>query len=150
MEIREFIASDMPKLTSLIYKTVHAIGNEIYSAEQKSGWAPESLLDLNLALKYTLVCTDGNNIVGFLDFDDRNGFINYLYTDPEYQGKGVASLLYDEIERKAIELGLARISARASKIALNFFQKRGFDIRWENEITRGGVLMTSYTMNKTL
>lgn len=150
MKIREYVASDMPKLTALIYKTVHAISDQYYTEEQREGWAPQEIEKSNLSLKYTLVCTENEDVVGFIDFDDRNGFINYLYTDPEYQDKGVASELYEKIEQKARELKLDRISARASKTALDFFLKRGFDIRWENEVIRRGVLMINYTMNKNL
>jgi len=150
MEIREYRASDMPHITALIYETVHAIDDSVYTAEQKQGWAPESLPEMKLNLQYALVAITDNQITAFVDFDDRNSFINYLYTAPRYQGKGIASQLYERIEERAIALRLSRISARASKTAVDFFKKRGFDICWENEVVRGGAVMDNYTMNKSL
>ncbi|MDH6354945.1 putative acetyltransferase [Dysgonomonas sp. PH5-45] len=150
IQIREYRASYMPLITSLIYKTVHAISNKFYSEEEKNAWMPEAFLEKEIPLKYTLVCFEGEELVGFVDFDEKNGFINYLYTSPEHQRKGIASMLYAKIEERMRMLGLYRISARASKAAVAFFEKKGLDIRWENEIMRQGIVLTNYTMSKNL
>ncbi|WP_455209113.1 GNAT family N-acetyltransferase [Kaarinaea lacus] len=65
----------------------------------------------------------GNKLVGYIAW--RHGFhIAQLYVDPEYQGKGIGTLLVDEVVTLAKE---PRLKVRSSLNAVGFYKKYGFE-----------------------
>ena len=92
---------------------------------------------------YTLVAVDGELIVGFGDID-TTGYLDRLYVHKNYQGKGIASALCNELEQVAIET----IIVHASITAKPFFEKRGYVVKKEQQVERQGVLLTNYVMEK--
>ena len=66
------------------------------------------------------------------------------------QRKGVGARLFNEIEARALELGLTNITTDASITARPFFERRGFQLVKENGIERDGVELINYAMEKLL
>lgn len=68
------------------------------------------------------------------EFDDivagwgaiRIGYLEGLYTAPEFAGRGVGAGLLDVLERLMRERGVAAVEAEASSNALAFYLRRGY------------------------
>ncbi|PXV68054.1 putative acetyltransferase [Dysgonomonas alginatilytica] len=150
MQIREYIPEDFSCLTKILHQAVHNIPTDIYTYEQQNAWAPDSILKQNLHLTKTWVCLMDDTIAGFIDFIPSKGYINYLYTHPDYQRKGIASLLYQKVETEAIRLQIEKLTVDASKVALPFFLHKGFTLERENIVERKGVKMINFTVGKII
>lgn len=150
MQIQEYIQKDSTPLARILYQAVHNISNDIYTKQQKDAWAPESILKQTLNLNKTWVCLIDEKIVAYIDFIPSEGYINYLYTHPDYQGRGIASLLYQTIEAEAAKLQIKKLSVDASKVALPFFLHKGFILETENTVERRGVEIINFTLKKMI
>lgn len=150
MQIKKYISIDTLPLAKILYQAVHSIQPEIYDQEQQEAWAPTSILEQNLALNNTWICLSEDTIIGYIDYIPSKGHINHLYTHPDFQRKGVASLLYQQIEAKAIEQQIKKLTVDASKVALPFFLRKGFIRERENIIERKGVKMVNFTLAKMI
>lgn len=150
MEIKKFISTDTKPLSSILYQAVHTISVDIYSNEQQKAWAPESILEQNLILNKTWICLIEEKIVGYVDFIPTKGYINHLYTHPNHQSKGVATLLYQTVETEAINQRIGKLTVDASKVALPFFLHKGFILEKENIVERKGIEMINFTLSKMI
>lgn len=150
MQIKEYISTDSKLLAKILHQAVHGISINIYNSEQQDAWAPESILEQNLSLNKTWVCLLNEKIIGYTDFIPSKGYINHLYTHLDYQGRGVASLLYLTIEQEALRAKIEKLTVDASKVALPFFLHKGFIIETENIIERRGVEIINFTLSKTI
>ncbi len=90
-----------------------------------------------------MVALDGENIIGFGDIDDT-GYLDRLYVHSDYQGKGVAAAICDQLERSV----QGSIITHASITAKPFFEKRGYKVVQERQVERKGVLLTNFIMEK--
>ena len=54
---------------------------------------------------------------------DDNGYLDRLYVHKDYQGKGIATLILNELEKHAILQGLSLIKTHASITAKPFLKK---------------------------
>ncbi|MGN0610718.1 MAG: GNAT family N-acetyltransferase [Ruminiclostridium sp.] len=146
MLIRDYTASDCEKLAELFYQTVHNINSKDYNKEQLNVWATGEI-DLYVWHKsfsehYTLVAVENDIIVGFGDIDST-GYLDRLYVHKDYQRKGIATALCDELEA-----GFEKIITHASITAKPFFLHRGYRLVNEQQVVRNGVFLTNYVMEK--
>lgn len=72
------------------------------------------------------------------------GYLDRLYVHADYQGRGVASAICEELERPV----RGKIVTHASITAKPFFEKRGYRVVREQQVERRGVLLTNYVMEK--
>lgn len=79
---------------------------------------------------------------------DADGHIDCTYTHPDFQGKGVASSLYDYLFLQAKQAGIKRLYVEASLIAKPFFKHLGFSIIKKNEVQRNGESLVNFSMEK--
>lgn len=96
LEIRKYKQSDCKELTKLFYHTVHTVNAKDYTEEQLNVWA-DGKVDLekwNISLQehFSIVAVDGDIIVAFGDID-KAGYLDRLYVHPDYQGKGIATVI---------------------------------------------------------
>ena len=63
------------------------------------------------------------------------------------QGEGIASAVCDQLE-KAVSAD--RITTHASITAKPFFEKRGYRMVKEQQVSRKGILLTNYVMEKII
>ena len=150
MELRAYRSSDCREITELFYDTVHTVNAGDYSLEQLDAWAdghpdlPE--WDRSLSSHTALTAVEDGRIVGFGDVD-ASGYLDRLYVHSACQGRGIASALCDALEKAA---GTARIVTHASITARPFFAGRGYRTVREQQVTRRGVLLTNFVMEKRL
>lgn len=151
--IRSFNQNDIINVINLFNETVHAINSRDYSQEQLDIWAPHNpnieLWISKLKKNNTFVAQFGNKIIGFADIS-QDGLLDHLYVHKDWQGKGVGKLLVQAIENKARELNLKTIVTDASITAKSFFEKMGFMIIKEQEVTLKGVKFINYLMEKKI
>ena len=93
---------------------------------------------------YSLVAVENDIIIGFGDID-QTGYLDRLYVHKDYQGKGVATAICNELEQ-TIKEGI--VSTHASITARPFFEKRGYKVVKEQQVQRQGVFLTNYVMEK--
>ncbi|MFU1856597.1 GNAT family N-acetyltransferase [Sphingobacterium sp. NGMCC 1.201703] len=148
MEIRRYLPSDLTQISQLFYDTVHTVNAADYSKEQLDVWATGKL-DLvawneSFLAHFTLVAVLNNGIVGFGDITTK-GYIDRLYVHKDYQGQGIATTLCNALEN-AIEID--QFTTHASITAKPFFERRGYRVIRAQQVSRNGVELTNYVMEK--
>ena len=152
MVLRRYRTSDCERMAKLFYETVHSVNAADYTEEQLDAWATGNVdlaaWDKSFLEHFTIVAEepgdDGKKIVGFGDIDNT-GYLDRLYVQKDYQRRGIASAICDELENA---VDAARITTHASITARPFFLKRGYCVVREHQVERGGILLTNYVMEK--
>lgn len=147
MKIRRYQQSDCKELTELFYNTVHTVNAKDYTKEQLNVWATGKV-DLekwnqSLQEHYSVVAIDDKIIVGFGDID-KTGYLDRLFVHSDYQGKGVATAICNQLEQ-AVQ---GSIITHASITARPFFEKRGYKTIKEQQVERQGIFLTNFIMEK--
>lgn len=122
MLIREYQTSDCKEITELFYNTVHTVNANDYTKEQLSVWATGQV-DLekwneSLQEHFSVVVVDDEIIVGFGNIDNT-GYLDRLFVHTDYQGKGIATAICNQLEQ-AVK---GDITTHASITAKPFFEK---------------------------
>lgn len=151
--IRDYDAGDAPEIVRLFYETVRSVNRADYSDRQVEAWAP-AVPDVQewharMNARRTLVAEEGGVVVGFAELED-DGHLGMLYVRGDTVGSGVGRRLYRAVEREARRSGLARIFTEASITARPFFERQGFRVVREQAVSRRGVTMTNFAMEKPL
>jgi len=151
--IRDYDAGDAPGITRLFYETIRSVNRADYSEEQVEAIAP-SVPDpqewhARMAGRRTLVAEEAGEVVGFAELEG-DGHLDMLYLRGDAVGRGIGWQLYSEIEREARGLGLRRIFTEASITGRAFFERQGFRVVREQTVSRRGVEMTRFAMEKPI
>ena len=149
MFIRAYQPSDCRELAELFYNTVHTVNAKDYTKEQLDAWATGQV-DLekwnqSFQQHYSLVAVAHKIIVGFGDMD-RTGYLDRLYVHKDYQGKGIAAAICNQLEGQV----QGKIVTHASITARPFFEKRGYRVTEEQQVERQGIFLTNYVMIKAI
>ncbi|GIT97516.1 GNAT family N-acetyltransferase [Sulfurovum sp. TSL1] len=151
MDIQIYSAERAREIADLFHQSVHAIDPSVYTAEQKEAWAPTppnyKQWAKRLHEKRPFIAIIDDQVVGFMELD-TDGHIDCTYTHPDFQGKGVASTLYEHLLTEARTRDLKRLYVEASLIAKPFFKHRGFSVVKKNEVQRKGVSLVNFSMEK--
>jgi putative acetyltransferase len=152
-KIRDYWAGDATEIVQLFYETVRSVNRVDYSDEQVEAWAPEvpdrEEWHARMASRRTIVAEQEGEVVGFVELED-DGHLDMLYLRKDAVGRGIARLLYEAVEREVRGRGLGRIFTEASITARPFFERQGFDVVREQTVSRRGVSMTNFAMEKDL
>ena len=152
MVLRRYRTSDCGRMAELFYETVHSVNAADYTKEQLDAWATGNVdltaWDKSFLEHFTIVAEetgdDGKRIVGFGDIDST-GYLDRLYVRKDRQRRGIASAICGELGNAA---DAAKITTHASITARPFFLKRGYRVVREQQVERGGILLTNYVMEK--
>ncbi len=147
MLVREYQISDCKEITELFYNTVHTVNAKDYTEEQLDVWATGQV-DLekwnqSLQEHYSIVAIENEVIVGFGDID-KTGYLDRLFVHADYQGKGIATAICNQLEQ-AVQ---GDIITHASITAKPFFEKRGYKVVKEQQVERQGIFLTNFCMEK--
>jgi putative acetyltransferase len=152
-EIRYYEAGDAPEIVRLFFETVRSVNRADYSDEQLEAWAPgvpdPEEWHSRMAGRRTLVAEEGGEVVGFAELE-YDGRLDMLYVRKDAVGRGVGRRLYEAVEREARGQGLGWIFTEASITARPFFEQQGFRVVREQMVSRRGVSMTNFVMEKEL
>lgn len=147
MKIRKYQSSDCKALADLFYHTVHTVNAKDYTKEQLQVWATGQVdlenWDQSLQEHFSVVAVENEKILGFGDID-RTGYLDRLYVHGDYQGKGIATAICNQLEQ-AIQ---GNIITHASITAKPFFEKRGYQVIKEQKVERQGIFLTNFVMEK--
>lgn len=153
IEIRLFETQDAEQIAQLFHETVRQVNVRDYSSNQVRAWAPDDIHFRNwvevCSNRFTYVADDQGVIAGFGELEP-NGHIDCFYCHKNYQRCGVGRQIYRAIEAKAVELSVGRLFTEASITAKPFFQRMGFSVVKEQEVTRWSETFINYAMEKLL
>ena len=147
MLVREYQISDCKEITELFYNTVNTVNEKDYTKEQLDVWATGQV-DLekwnqSLQEHYSIVVIENEVIVGFGDID-KTGCLDRLFVHADYQGKGIATAICNQLEQTV----QGDITTHASITAKPFFEKRGYKVVKEQQVERQGIFLTNFCMEK--
>lgn len=153
LKIRPLRPEDAPQLAQVFFDAVHEGTRDFYDEEQRRAWggdAPdaegwyEKLRDM-----IGFVAEADSQPIGFMTID-ASGYLDLAFVAPGSSGQGVGRLLYDAIETKAQALGARHLTVAASKAAKPFFERQGWSVIEEQSVSRHGVILNNYRMEKHL
>ena len=153
IKVRLFQTQDAEQIARLFNETIREVNICDYSTSQVKAWAPDDIYFRNwvevCSSRFTYVADDEGVIAGFGELE-TNGHIDCFYCHKNYQRRTVGRQVYQAIEVKAFELSMNRLFTEASITAKPFFQRLGFSIVKEQEVTRRGETFINYAMEKFL
>ncbi len=154
LTLRPWKEVDLESVMQLFQEVVHTTGAKYYQPEQVNAWAPQeggnrSAWLESLTQNISYVVEVAGVIVGFGDMTHA-GHIERVYVHPKYQGQGVARALMRKFEDEAKKLGLQKLTADASVIAMPLLKRFGYEIVQEYCKTHRGVEFINYLMQKHL
>lgn len=149
MKIRQMKGEDGAETLRLFQDTVRAVCAGDYSPAQLHAWIGErSLRDWTGSFftegRRALVAEEDGKIVGFADMTE-DGYFDRLYVHKNFQRRGAATALADELERGC---AAPAFTVYASITARAFFEKRGYALLRENAVLRGGETLLNFYMRK--
>lgn len=151
MSIRRYESRDCNDIIKLFYDTVHTINSKDYAEDELNAWAPKdidiSLWDKSFLKNYTIVFILDNVIVGFGDINET-GYLDRLYIHKDYQRRGIAKKIVDNLECYVKKLGVDYITTEASITAKPFFERMGYKIIKEQQVEKREEYLTNYIMKK--
>lgn len=111
--IRIALNTDIEEIQSLYRNTVLVINRRDYSQAEVEDWAScgddPSKIEGMIKTHY------------FFSSITPQGYLHSMFIHKDFQGKGVATLLLNEIERYAVAAGITRITSEVSITARPFF-----------------------------
>jgi putative acetyltransferase len=102
-----------------------------------------------MSRRCTLVAEEAGEVIAFAELE-RDGHLDMFYCHKDFIGRGVGRWLYQAVETKAGGMGLRRIFTDASITARPFFERCGFSVCRQQSVTRGGVELSNFRMEKAL
>ena len=125
--IRPARSDDAEGISRVIISALGETNAKDYSAaviaRVAQSFSPEAMSDL-LARRLVFVAVDQDRIVGTASLDDR--VVRTVFIEPNRQGCGIGRALMAEVERAAIERGVAVLAVPSSVTAEAFYAKLGF------------------------
>jgi len=153
LRVRPCASVDLDALIALFQSSVRIVARRDYTLEQVLAWAPDATdrerWAVRLAASSTWVAAFGERLAGFISLEPE-GYLDMLYVDPDFQGRGVAGRLLHRLEASAKARGLARLFTEASITARPFFEHRGFRIVEAQTVIRRGQRLANYRMERHL
>ena len=146
--------SDALELMSLFQETVLHINKRDYSEAEVADWAScgndISHIKEMIRTHFFIVATNQQlQVVGFASITQQ-GYLHSMFVHKDFQGKGIATILLNEIERYATTRGIMRITSEVSLTARPFFEKRGYIVEVEQKRKANQLYLTNFWMAKRL
>ena len=152
-KVRSMRMSEFNTVAQLVYDSVHTLCTKEYTKEQLDAWVPEDLympaFRRSIFRCYAIVAVCNKEIIGFMS-TERDGYINRLYTSPDWVKKGVATALLENTEEWAKVHKIKELVLEASKSAEGFYIKRGFVKTGEIRSIKNNLEFVSAKMRKEL
>ncbi len=125
--IRRACSSDAEGISRVIVTALRDTNAKDYSeaviARVEQSFSPTAVSGL-LMRRLVFVALDQDTIVGTASLDDR--VVRTVFVDPKLQGLGIGRALMAEVERVAVERGVAVLAVPSSVTAQSFYAKLGF------------------------
>lgn len=130
-KIRQATKSDVKRIAALFYETIQNINIRDYSKEEVDDWSSWSSdvekWEEKVVEQYFVVYEIEDRVVGFSSIA-KDGYLDFMFTRKDFQGKGVAKRMLAELEKKAVQQGNDFIYSDVSITAKDFFLSQGYKI----------------------
>lgn len=147
IDIRPAIAQDAAALAAIFRRAILAIDPRHYGDAEKKAWLAGGddvgRWQERISHGFIQVATGRGRPLGFIEYLPELGHVDCLFTDPDYQRRGIASALLATVLATA---SADILTADVSKAALAFFEGRGFRRQRENHVQRHGLRLVNYRM----
>jgi putative acetyltransferase len=153
VEIRRAIKEDAKAVCETCLRAIRSSGPASYSPAQVEAWALRITVDgfaRKIADLHFLIASYGEVVAGFGALDLRRHELDYLYVDPDWQGKGVGRLLCEALESEAISRRFRALHLIGSLNALEFYKRMGYVVERTIRRELEGVMVPCVVMSKRL
>lgn len=150
--LRPMLPADAAYLAAIYRASVMELTSDDYSEAQQAAWAETSEkpdFPAKLSNQLTLVATVASAPVAFILLKGAD-HIGMLYVHPGVVRQGIATMLYDAIEKLASARGAKQLTVDASDTARPFFVKQGFEGVQRNTVLVGEEWLGNTLMKKAL
>ncbi|SMX33968.1 GNAT family N-acetyltransferase [Actibacterium lipolyticum] len=151
--IRKGKPGDGPAAYALFYQAVHKGAAAFYEPKERAAWAPPCPApdwEARLLSGHCIIGEDDSaDMIGFMTLG-KDGYLDFAYVAPAWMGKGVATAIYDEIERIARRENMAILSTEASYLAQRFLTRNGWQTDARQNVIRSSTTITNFRMSKAL
>jgi putative acetyltransferase len=151
MTIRPATEADLATITRLFAETIRAVNARDYNEEQVRVWAAAAengeKWRQRIMTQHFLVAEKGQRIIGFASLTHQ-GYLDLMYVDKDWQAQGIGRRLLRAIEETAGSLGIQRIESDVSITARPFFEKHGYRVENEQQVSIREVVFINYKMSK--
>jgi len=149
---RDYHPADAPALAAVYRAAILETGRSAYSTEQCAGWATSAEDPTAWAQRLQdawvrVAVDDTDEIVGFGGIL-MPGHIDLLFTAPDANRMGVASLILADLLELAAAMGAKQITTDACNLSKPFFEKHGFKLVESGEHCRCGQSLTCHRLVK--
>ncbi len=153
VSVRPFADDDAEATARIYFDAVRIGAKDHYNESQRRAWAPDVPETKpwrdRLKSQHTFIAEHEERVVGFMTIDDA-GCIDLAFVAPDMTARGVAGCLYDVVEAHAARSAIPKLHSHASHLARPFFERRGWVVIAEQSVSRGGVVLTNFRMEKHL
>lgn len=153
ISIRRFRDEDAAATARVFFDAVHIGTRSHYDEPQRHAWAPlvpeTGQWRERLGSQITLVAHRHGRVIGFMGLSPY-GCVDLIFVAPDEVGKGVAANLHHAILEEARGMRLQRLWAEVSHVARGFFERQGWAVVDEQAVSRNGVLLTNFVMERYL
>lgn len=148
---RRTAPEDLEELQALFVETIRATCSNDYNKDQINAWTAsvENIDRWNrlISHQYSIVAEIDSKIVGLAALDDPE-YLDFLYVHKDYQRRGIANVLFDELKLESLHQGHYKLISDVSITAKQFFESKGFEVVKENKKEIRGVEITNYRMKE--
>jgi putative acetyltransferase len=152
--VRKAKTEDIECLLSCFSSAILSIDAKNYSYEQKTAWIRKGQDNYNKWLQrieeqYFILAKSESQVIGFVSVS-LEGYVDLLFTHPDFQQKGIADTLYNQAEKYLQKMGVTKLNTHASTISKPFFEKKGFIFQQEEKFELYGVPISNSHLVKQL
>lgn len=148
---RLYRPEDLDAAIAVFKCAVRGIASKDYDQQQILAWSQVDRQRWRQRLNDSKVwlAEIDRRIVGIISLE-ADGHLDLLFTDAEYQRRGVATALYKTVEQWARENGVTSMVTEASITAKPFFIHQGFVVNEQQLVQVRGQAFINFKMQKML
>ena len=150
---RHYEPTDLPSVIEIYTASIRGLAAPYYSPEQIAAWAPVppdvARWQERLAHLHTVVVESDGILAGFASFT-HEGYLDFLFTHPDFARRGVATRLYLHVESALRSVSAPRVFTHASLAARPFFDRQRFHLDAEECVECRGAYLRRFAMHKQL
>lgn len=149
MNLRRATLADLDQVRELFFDTVTTVNTAHYNPKQVKAWS--SGYDnierwTNRILEHHFFVADINGVIAGFASITADGYLDVLFVHKDFQRRGVALSLLNQIKKVAHTPGINRITSDVSITARPFFEKQGFSIVAAQQVALNGVVFDNFKM----
>ncbi len=152
IQIRRASPEDFDELGDVMFDAVHA-PDSLYSKAQQEAWVPVPRRGdawvQRLNDQAVFLAEDTVRVVGFVSLMN-DGYIDFAYVKPAYQGCGIFRRLYCRLESLALSKNIQRLWVHVSLNAEAAFRAVGFTVQGKEKVKIETQWLERFEMEKQL